>query len=1080
MPLTGGVTAVVGPNGSGKSNITDAVLFALGEQSPGLLRAGTMSDLIFSGSESLQKTNVAEVTLVLDNSRGNISLPFEEVSILRRISREGGTEYRINGSRARLQDVRSIAGEAGLGRHSILRQGAVDAIVAGGAEACRLAVEEAAGLGVYRRRRLSAGRRLERATEQLDQSRQIEAELAAQLARIEREAGAAREYREIESRYRQFSLAHLYGVATRGTAGIEGRIESEKPRLKQLEVEAEGVSGSEAGIEQSLRDSEREMLRIEKLFEGLEDASEAVRRGSLAASRNVIRAESRTGEGDERARVTARLEAEGERVRREMKSLRLRYDEAATENTEREARRIETERAANQAREKYSVAERRHDDASRELDRASARLAALEGAPGPKMMDAGDLKRLSSGMRAASEAETPDSEAASGLRENLADCRRRVVALEAEGNRRRGGLQAAAGRFGARIKRLEGSREKTEGPRLYEIVRSRPGYESAVEAAFAEYGGGMLASGIEEGMRMISDSERVAVRLDASGVGDHPPDFDGKPLLDCVEILDDRFAGAVQRLLGGMYLVEDSDAPRLDNGHVAVTKSGLRLTRTSVSLVRAGRFTVEARIAAARGLLDGLATPTAALEETERGVRTTAAQLSRSESGMQGLRSLANRAERAKDALHREAGRRLREREQAKEQATERASSEARLREEVARVRGEVEEAAGALGELRRLRSSAVSERDAARVSAEKSARILRKIRRAVSEGAKRVDGISSSLERIGATKEPSGGVSPDSVAVSVVAATEVLTTGISERRQRTRIARAEGSEAYRKISTRQNELARKGAELNAEIKASRERISGLEASLERAKNSVAEAENEIREEWSATLDDAKREAESLDLTPEKIEAERNRLARRLKRFGDVNLLALSQEEEIRGRHDTIRDQRTDAEEAAGEIQRIIDEVDKEIENRFSATFERVKSTFTEMVPRMLADGGGSLELTEDGVEVGVRLGRKGWRSLKVLSGGERSLLALSFLFSIILSRMDGTGTFCILDEAEAALDDVNLARFVAVIDSQRERGQFILVTHQKRTMAAADVLYGVVQDASGATSVVSKRIQGD
>ena len=172
------------------------MLFAIGEQSPGVW-AGAMSELIFAGSETLgcegRRSN-----LVLDNEDGRISLPYREVSITRRSPAAGRQEYGINGSRARLADVRAVAGEAGLGRHSILRQGAVDAIVAGGAAACRLALEEAAGLGVYRRRRVSASRRLERADVQLERSRQLEAELEGQLRRI-REAAAARAYREIES-----------------------------------------------------------------------------------------------------------------------------------------------------------------------------------------------------------------------------------------------------------------------------------------------------------------------------------------------------------------------------------------------------------------------------------------------------------------------------------------------------------------------------------------------------------------------------------------------------------------------------------------------------------------------------------------------------------------------------------------------------------------------------------------------------------------------------------------------------------------------------------------------------------------
>src|SRR5918994_4449613 len=277
MPLEGGITSIVGPNGSGKSNITDAVLFALGEQSPGVLRAGAMSELIFAGSEILPGAGAAEVTLVLDNEAGEISMPYREGSVTRRISRAGETEYRINGTRARLADVRAVAGEAGLGRHSILRQGAVDSIVAGGAAACRLAIEEVAGLGVYRRRRVSASRRLERADAQLERSRQLEAELEGQLRRIEREAAAARAYREIESRYRELSLAHLYRVATRGLDGLRGRLEEARTQSAELAARERDVHEEEAGIESRLLQLEDGLAQTEQRLEALGDGAEALR-----------------------------------------------------------------------------------------------------------------------------------------------------------------------------------------------------------------------------------------------------------------------------------------------------------------------------------------------------------------------------------------------------------------------------------------------------------------------------------------------------------------------------------------------------------------------------------------------------------------------------------------------------------------------------------------------------------------------------------------------------------------------------------------------------------------------------------
>src|SRR5918997_483578 len=309
MPLEGGITSIVGPNGSGKSNITDAVLFAIGEQSPGVLRAGAMSELIFAGSETLSGASAAEVTLVLDNEA-------RRISISRRISRSGETEYRINGSRVRLADVRAVAGEAGLGRHSILRQGAVDAIVAGGAAARRQALEEAAGVGVFRRRRVSASRRLERADDQLEKSRQLESELAEQLRRIESEAVAAREYRELETRYRALSLAHLYRVATGGLDDLRLRLKTEDSQLSELSAREEALRREETDGEPRMRRLEAALRARERDLEGLEDGLEGLGVEALRAERALFRAEARGIREGERARLVSRLESAQRRASR--------------------------------------------------------------------------------------------------------------------------------------------------------------------------------------------------------------------------------------------------------------------------------------------------------------------------------------------------------------------------------------------------------------------------------------------------------------------------------------------------------------------------------------------------------------------------------------------------------------------------------------------------------------------------------------------------------------------------------------------------------------------------------------------
>src|ERR671917_1700682 len=286
----------------------------------------------------------------------------------------------------------------------------------------------------------------------------------------------------------------------------------------------------------------------------------------------------------------------------------------------------------------------------------------------------------------------------------------------------------------------------------------------------------------------------------------------------------------------------------------------------------------------------------------------------------------------------------------------------------------------------------------------------------------------------------------------------------------RLRLSRSETAGLQARVAERRAALAGEAGELTGELARATSEATALRGELSRAEEAVEAAETEIYEEWGATLEIARASDQALRETTQAgvdLERQRHSLARKLKNFGDVNLLAISQEGALRERHEFVSAQRADADAAASEITRIILSVDGEIEARFAATFREVRRTFREVVPRMLEGAEGELELSEEGVEIGLKLRGRGWRPLRVLSGGERSLLALSFLFSIFLSRFDeGSGPFCMLDEAEAALDDVNLARFLAVVDSYRPHGQFLLVTHQNRTMAAADVLYGVTQDA--------------
>ena len=1076
MPLEGGITSIVGPNGSGKSNITDAVLFALGEQSPGVLRAGSMGDVIFSGSETLPAASAAEVTLVLDNEHGSISLPYQEVSISRHISRSGETEYRINGSRARLADVRSVAGEIGLGRHSILRQGAVDSIVAGGAAACRLALEEAAGLGVFRRRRVSASRRLEKADAQLEKSRQLEVELEGQLRRIEQEAKAAREYRTLEARYRELSLAHLYRIASRELDGLRRRSDDAITHVANLAEREREMGEQERTVEGRLRQLDDELGQTDGMLEALEDGAEDLRTEALRSERTVLRIEAGRGREGERRLAISRLEDERDRVSRSVQSLEEKSNQLEAERASKREKSDGSSKTVALARNETESAERDRTRLSRELEGLRARIAGLAARQGDSVMSEVDLARLGAEIENLDEMEDRAlGERDRKVRDGVDGALGRVGGLSEEISRRRGALATAVGRAESRVRGLRETAQAGSGTRLYEVIRALPGYEVAVEAALGEYGAGVLAENLDEGMRLLSHAEPVAVRLDARAMianGKAP----GKPLAECVEVTDGRYAEAVQRLLTGIFVVEHPGDGENANGYVAVTRDGFRLTRTGVSLRSgSGNFAREARLAAWTDHLEDLKNgPGGILYDLREEFSDAAARLESLAGTARILSSLSGRAAGARAMISREARRRKTAAETSRKETITREQKAAALSREASekeRALGGATQAAERAGD--RL-ASATAAADVARAALADADRKVTELRAALAAGKKRQSEISRRLERTSQVETDS---TQSAAILASQAASEALAR-VRERRNAMRKVKNETTEARREISHQRTALSRRAVDLAGELATARARAEVIAEEVTRAEISAAEAGAEIQSEWGATLESASLEAEKHG---EDTDKERHALARRLKRFGDVNLLAVSQEEGLRERHAFVSSQRADAEAAAAELSRIIHAVDMEIESRFSETFVRVREAFGGMVPRMLAGSSGVLELSEEGVEIGLRLGRKGWRPLRVLSGGERALLALSFLFSVFLSRPGGSSaSFCILDEAEAALDDVNLARFLTVVDSHRANGQYLLVTHQKRTMAAADVLYGVVQDASGATTVVSKRLQGE
>ncbi|HZY56849.1 MAG TPA: hypothetical protein VFE09_03510, partial [Rubrobacteraceae bacterium] len=520
----------------------------------------------------------------------------------------------------------------------------------------------------------------------------------------------------------------------------------------------------------------------------------------------------------------------------------------------------------------------------------------------------------------------------------LEELRGTTAGREAEANHRRGVLATLIGRAEAEIWTLRASgRSAVGGKRLYEIVRPRPGYEAAVEAALGELAGGVLAETLGEGMKFLSGekpAERVVVRLDAEEVAKNgePP---GKPLLDCVEVLDASYAGAMRRLLGGTYVLEKADCTAPKRGYdVAVTREGLRFTRTSASRrTPDGDFARRDRLVKEEERLDVLKNRLGEeLCNLREAVFSVNRRLDAQTAEVEAFGALASRTAHAVRLLVSEAGRRARKARAAREQ---RSADEVGLRRIEAKILATEDELRGArkAGEQTKEElDAALLAAEAAHVAAERAAGRLARARADLQRARERWKAFSQGLKGL---KEEATTANANillaSLAHRAAQHARCLEAATRERTKRLRSSRSDAVRLQLGVAEKRAGFAGEADDVAGELARATSEATTLREELSRAEEARKAAESEIYDEWGATLESAREATEAL---PETSDAERVRLARKLKNFGDVNLLAIGQEGRLRERYEFVAAQRSDAGADAAEIERIIQNVDGEIETR--------------------------------------------------------------------------------------------------------------------------------------------------
>ena len=1163
-----GITCVVGPNGSGKSNVVDALTWVMGEQGAKTLRGGKMEDVIFAGTSSRAPLGRAEVTLTIDNSDNALPIEYSEVSITRRVFRDGASEYEINGSSCRLMDVQELLSDSGIGRemHVIVGQGKLAEILESRPEDRRAFIEEAAGVLKHRKRKEKAVRKLDSMQANLARLTDLTTELRRQLKPLGRQAEMARRAATIQADLRDARLRlaaddlvarqaefddtnQTETVLRREHGEVTDRLEAASAELAGHEAAVSGLSGRAEAAQQT-------WFRLSALAERV---SATVR---IATERTqLLDGEPETSTG----RDPDELDAEADAVAEHEEQLLAELSESRTRLEAARGALAECERAAADAERAQMAAARAEADRREGLARLSGQVDTMRTRI--ESIDEGAVRLTASIEEAAARVELAKAEfetvqgrvAALDAGElGLDEHHDRTVAALRQADERVTELQAAERNaekqvvsLRARIEALsvsldlkDGSawlQQNHDGSGLFgsvaELVRVHSGFEAAIAAVLGAAADALAADSFDAARAAVDalkrgDGGRAAIVLgdwpsQTSSVGGDLP-AGARWAVDLVDA-PARLNGAITAMLARVAVVDDLSAAL----ELVAARPDLRAVSTDGDLVGAGWVSGGSdRKPSALEITSEIDKARTALEENERQTDELGAALSgalteqagRQDAAEHALAAL-NESDAAISAIYEHLGRlgqdaRVAEDEwqrlirQRDDLDAGRARTLAELAELEDRFHNAQQEPMFDVEVVDRHETSAAAE-EARAVEVEARLAV-----RTAEERANAVRGQADSLRRAAtaerearmrAARAREARVHAAAVAAAVsasgrlVAEKLALTVAVAARtRDALAAERTQRSEGLTRVRAEVTELSARAASLTEALH--RDEVAKAQAALrieqleQQALEQFGMAVADLIAEYGpdvalpptelemAEYEQAKERGEQVSApTPMPFdrptqERRAKKAERELSELGRVNPLALEEFAALEERYNFLSTQLEDVKSARKDLMDVIADVDERILQVFTEAYEDVEREFTQVFQTLFPGGEGRLLLTKPddmlttGIEVEARPPGKKVKRLSLLSGGEKSLTAVAMLVAIFRAR---PSPFYVMDEVEAALDDVNLRRLISLFEQLREKSQLIVITHQKPTMEVADALYGVTMQGDGITQVISQRMRG-
>lgn len=1154
-----GITSVVGPNGSGKSNISDAIRWVLGEQSPKSLRCSKMEDVVFNGTDKRKRQGYAEVTLNIDNSDRVLQFNSDEVSVTRRYYRSGESEYLINKATVRLKDINELFMDTGLGRdgYSMIGQGKIDSIVSSKSEDRREIFEEAAGISRYRYRKIDAERKLKHTEDNLLRLRDIVTELEDRVGPLQKQSEKAKQFLEYSEEKQGLEIALWLLTLYKSQKELKeqdekitiakNQYDDAENALENIRVESEEIYRKNAELASSIENKRNEISDIEAVISEKRSLISVAKNDILHHNESIDRLHNEISQTMQNSDELEKSIAEKQEKISILDAEIIEKQKKCSHLTEKlNTINLDSSKSGdvlqNLTAELSLLTEKSADarvidmTAESTINELLSRIDALEASNSDnkvQMLQLADiLKKYDTDIDAVEEEITSFSNTVQGLEIKLNSKGKKKRELKEESDR----LMLDVKEHMRKISFLENLERNLEGfSKSVKIVvnASKNGklrgicgpvsrvisvptkYDVAIETALGAAMQNIVTNTDEDAKQAIRylksiDGGRAtflplntikAKELKENGLDDCYGYLGiAAELCDC----EDRYKGILYSLLGRIVIVED-----LNSATAIAKKYSYRFKIVTIDgqVVNAGGSLTGGSLNKNMGLLsrsseiDALKSQSENLKKAAQNAEIQSEKITQEYSAIEAellgtradisnkqqelvrlqaeekacvneLNNLKTMLENSEKEIS-DCEKRIKTLKNDKKIAQEQL---AQLNLKIATAEEKVNSVTGNRAELTKMREEATS--------------LLQNIRLEIMTAQKDIDVLNSEIVFAKNT-----GSNNDERRAELNSKIDFYNEQIKSIELRISQTEAQIENLINKqnllgadieqINKNRDEFEKRTVEMrNFERDKTAEReTSGRElARLEERKINIQKQYDDIISKLWEEYELTKREAEETAITIEdasKAQKRLNELKQKIKALGNVNVSAIEEYKEVSERYEFMSAQVNDVEKSKKEIESLITDLTKQMKEVFVESFDMINKNFTYTFKELFGGGTASLSLSDpeniltSGIDILVHPPGKIVVHLDALSGGEKALVAIALYFAIMKVR---PAPFCVMDEIEAALDDVNVFRFASYLRRLSDKTQFILITHRRGTMEEADVLYGVTMQDEGISKLLELR----